>query len=75
MVMTAPESVPEQQSTSRWLLDMPEACRELHISRQTLTRLIARKDIDSLRIGRRRLIPVSAIEDYITKQREMETSA
>jgi excisionase family DNA binding protein len=75
MVTTAPEPLSEQQSTSRWLLDIPETCRELHISRAAVFRLIARKELDSLRIGRRRLVTVSAIEAYIAKQQEMEASA
>lgn len=73
--VTSPELMQEQRSASRWLLDVPEACRELHISRAALFRLMARKELDSIRIGRRRLVPVSAIEAYIARQRDMEVSA
>ena len=75
MSITVSESTQEQRPQSRWLLDVPGACRELHISRAALFRLMARKELDSIRIGRRRLVPVSAIEAYIARQRDMEASA
>ncbi len=75
MSITMSESTQEQRPQARWLLDVPEACRELHISRAALFRLMARKELDSIRIGRRRLVPVAAIEAYIARQRDMEVSA
>jgi excisionase family DNA binding protein len=53
-------NTPQRMSTpaSRWLLDIPEACRELHVSRAALFRLLAAGSIASIKLGRRRLIPV-----------------
>ncbi|HLY32233.1 MAG TPA: helix-turn-helix domain-containing protein [Ktedonobacterales bacterium] len=58
----------EQRSApapSRWLLTTAEAQHELHISRAFLFRLLARHELASITIGRRRMIPVTAIEAYI----------
>lgn len=54
----------------RFLLNIPEACHELHLSRATLFRFLARGDIGSIKVGRRRLVPIRDIEAYITRQRE-----
>lgn len=53
---------------SRWLLDIPQTCAALHCSRAKLFRMLAAGEIGpSVRIGRRRLIPVTAIETYIAR--------
>lgn len=48
------------------LLTVDEACRELRISRWTLYRLIRSHSVRSIKIGTRRLIPASALDDLVT---------
>lgn len=58
----------EYDLDSRWLLDIPQACRALHQSRAALFRLLAAGELGpSVKIGRRRLIPVSTVEAYIAR--------
>lgn len=66
---TAPKPASaEYDLDSRWLLDIPQACAALHCSRAKLFRMLAASEIGpSIRIGRRRLIPVTAIESYIAR--------
>lgn len=53
---------------SRWLLDIPQACAALHVSRAALFRLLAAGNLGpSIKIGRRRLVPVTSIESYIAR--------
>ena len=52
---------------SRWLLDVPQACAALHVSRAQLVRLLAAGALIGIKIGRRRLLPVTSIESYISR--------
>jgi excisionase family DNA binding protein len=45
-------SAAQKDSTSTTLLTVPQAARDLTISVRTLWRLIAARDIESIRIGR-----------------------
>lgn len=56
--------------TSRWLLDIPETCRELHLSRAALYRLLASGELGSIKLGRRRLVPVTELERFIADRME-----
>lgn len=47
------------------LLTVDEACSQLRISRWTLYRLIHRRAIRTIKIGNRRLVPPTAIQDLI----------
>lgn len=47
------------------LLDRPQARAALKISVSKLDQLVASGRLRSIRIGRRRLIPAEAIEDFI----------
>lgn len=49
------------------MLSVTEACGQLGIGRSTLYLLIRKKRITSMKIGRRRLISVKAIERFIEK--------
>ena len=53
----------------RLLLTVVEAARRLEISRSLLYELLARDEIQSIRVGRLRRIPVEALTDYINRQR------
>jgi excisionase family DNA binding protein len=48
-------------------LDVREAARRLSISPRTLALLIARGEIQSRKIGRRRIIPVAALEKFLVR--------
>jgi excisionase family DNA binding protein len=52
------------------MLTMREACKELRISRWSLYRLINEGRVESVKIGRRRLIPADALADFVRKIRE-----
>lgn len=47
------------------LLTVEEAARRLRCGRTFMYRLIGREEIQSILIGRRRRVPVVAIEEYI----------
>ncbi len=47
------------------LLSLPEAAERLGLSHWTVRRLAAAGQIDSVRIGRRRLIPEEAVNNLI----------
>jgi excisionase family DNA binding protein len=46
-------------------VNVPEAARRLGISPRTLATLLAQRRLPSRRIGRRRLIPVRALEEFL----------
>lgn len=47
------------------LLTLPEAAERLKVSRRGLARLVANRELPSVRIGRRRLITSRAIAAYV----------
>jgi len=58
--------------TSKSLQDLvavsvTEAARRLSVSPRTIATLVARKELPSRRIGRRRVIPVSALEEFLQR--------
>ncbi len=48
-------------------LSVQEAARVLGLGRTTVFALVSRGELASLRVGRRRLVPVSAIEAYLVR--------
>ena len=50
------------------LFDVPSAAAQLSISRRTLYALIERGSLSTCKIGRRRLIPAVAIENFVAAQ-------
>jgi len=42
-----------------------EAARRLGLSPRTVATLVAQRELGSRRVGRRRVIPVSALEDFL----------
>lgn len=53
----------------RKLHAIPEAAEQLSISARVLDRLIADGKIETVKIGRRRLVPDDALDAYIQKLR------
>lgn len=52
---------------TRLLHDKPEAAAQLSVSERVLERLIRDGEIESVLIGRRRLVPHDALEDYVAR--------
>jgi len=48
-------------------VDIREAARRLSLSPRTVATLIARKELPSLNIGRRRIIPVTALDEFVRR--------
>ena len=55
---------------TRLLYDKPEAAEQLSVSVRVLERLISDGEIESVQIGRRRLVPAEALVDYIDRVRK-----
>lgn len=55
---------------ARRLYAKPEAAAELSISERVLERLIADGDIETVQIGRRRLVPADALDEYVERLRK-----
>jgi excisionase family DNA binding protein len=52
------------------LLSPEEAAERLSIGRSFLWELLRRGEIESIHLGRRRLVPVDALVSYVERQRE-----
>lgn len=46
----------------RWAVSIPEMGRRLDVSRATAYRLVASGELPSVRLGRRRVVPLAVIE-------------
>jgi excisionase family DNA binding protein len=46
-------------------VNIPEAARRLGLSTRTVASLISRHELRSRKVGRRRIIPVSALEAFL----------
>jgi excisionase family DNA binding protein len=51
--------------TETLALTVPEAARRLGVGRNTLYNAVKRKEVPHIRIGRRVLIPTSALADFL----------
>jgi excisionase family DNA binding protein len=58
----------EAPSSVKLLLTMEEAAQALGVGRTFLYTLVMKKEIASIKIGRARRIPVSALEQFIAEQ-------
>jgi excisionase family DNA binding protein len=56
------------------VIDVPEAAARIGVSVSKTKRLIAASEIESVLIGRRRKVPVDAIENYIDRLKEQQLS-
>jgi excisionase family DNA binding protein len=56
-----------KQSPERRALSVGEAARAVGLSRATLYRLIGRKQLATLKVGARRLVPVTALDALLEK--------
>jgi excisionase family DNA binding protein len=56
--------------SSRLLLSLPEAADVLHIGRTRLRDVIDAGDLETVRIGRRVLVPTDAVESFVRSLRD-----
>jgi excisionase family DNA binding protein len=56
------------------MLTVPEACAALRISRWSLYQLIRRRQLETVKIGRRRCIPVAAVEAFVARLQDQEAA-
>ena len=54
-----------QPGTDVLAVGIPEAARRLGLSARTVATLVSRRELSSRRVGRRRIIPVSALERFL----------
>ena len=54
------------------LLSVDQAAQRLSIGRSLCYELVMRGDIPSLKLGSRRLVPVSALETFVSERLEEE---
>jgi excisionase family DNA binding protein len=47
-------------------VSIPEAARRLGLSIRTVATLVSRRELESRKVGRRRIIPVAALEAYVS---------
>lgn len=68
--MTAIEEPKERGTTA--LLTIAETCEALRVSRWSVHRLIQSKRLESILLGRRRLVPEAAVQQLIEALRAEE---
>lgn len=64
---TEPEPVPARQTPERVMLTVEEAAERLGIGRTLMFRLIRTGEIETVRIGRLRRVPATAIHEYAAR--------
>lgn len=55
--------------STRLMYEIPEAAEQISLSARTLERLIKDGHVESVKVGRRRLVPHDALTAYIEKLR------
>jgi excisionase family DNA binding protein len=61
---TAPEAYMQSDAVA---IDILEAAKRLSLSPRTVATLVARGELQSRKIGRRRIIPVTALEAFLRR--------
>lgn len=65
-----PPAIPGEKSSSTELLTVDEACKQLRISRWSFYRLVNQRELATIQIGRRRLVPKTAVTAFIERRLE-----
>jgi excisionase family DNA binding protein len=63
---------PEREPNVRLLLSVDEAAQRLHIGRSTVYTLVAQNQLESVKIGKLRRIPATALDDYVASLRDAD---
>jgi len=50
-------------------VNIPEAARRLGLSQRTVAALVSKRQLASRKVGRRRIIPVMALEAFVRNER------
>jgi len=58
-----------QRDESLLAVGMAEAARRLGLSARTVATLVLRRELPSLKVGRRRIVPVAALEAFVRGER------
>lgn len=53
--------------SDKLLYSIPDAAEQLSLSARVLERLIADGEVDTIKIGRRRLVPAEALTTYVAR--------
>jgi excisionase family DNA binding protein len=56
------------------LLTIPEACDVLRVSKWTVRRLIQSRQLATVKIRRRRLVPIAAVKELLDRLRAEESA-
>ena len=57
------------------LYGLPEVCEATGLGRTSVKKLIYDGDLDSIKVGRRRLVPVEAIDKFIAARLQSQGGA
>lgn len=63
------------EHAGRAALSVAEACKQIGIGKTTLYKLIRKKRIESMKVGKRRLISLKAVERFIEQHEKEEAEA
>jgi len=63
---------PDRERNVRLLLSVEEAAQRLHIGRSTVYTLVAQNQLESVKIGKLRRIPATALDDYVASLRAVD---
>ncbi|MGH9254239.1 MAG: helix-turn-helix domain-containing protein [Vicinamibacterales bacterium] len=55
-------------------IPIDEAARRLSLSPRTVATLVAQRELRSVKVGRRRLIPLKALQDFLRRDHTLPTS-
>jgi excisionase family DNA binding protein len=61
------------QQTEVLAVGIPEAARRLGLSARTIATLVKSGDLKSRKVGRRRLIPTSVLDEFIRRDHRSDT--
>ena len=70
--MSRAPTIASERPDNRLLLTVDEACQLLRIGRWMLYRLIQTRRLETVKIGRRRLIPADALRAFLDRARAEE---
>lgn len=59
------------ETPPRLLYDVTEAAHQLSVSTKTLERLVADGEVESIKIGRRRLYPRDCLVEFVARRRRV----